>query len=582
MTSGGEGFVKVFFRQTVSMAALLALPSAALAAEPSASDFDRAGAEGAATLVLGELARSVVEGEASAGALRDRMLADPAAYRERDGARASLKDFFADNARRRYAEEAKAVLERLARPRRAADVFDAGFADGAVELATYARSDALEGAYPAAFERARAEACANQAQRFVAAVRPGEAEVDSSTPEKLRETLTARIAAGQDRPVFEENLGYISEKLAGPLVDEAFSQLKSQRASVEHARPEGAAPSALAGRLAGHVATFVASRRAASGGGHVYGIFPSVTNELVFSAAEKLARSRIGDALEKVDFPCDAEAVEKAILADLQGHARREDSIARLTPAAEGSLAAAAADAFVSAAPPEEREEASAFAKGALRRDPLASRAAAIVRGRLVPVLDGVRATLAAKRFAEACPSFADGTWFPDGAAVDSLCAKPDWKGTLAGWMKCAELAAAAPELAAGVELEETIAKADRFVAAALERARSARAVQLSEVDAEAVKAKEKFAAEAREGRKPKFEEVKGFLAGAVRAAWDAAREETLWKDAGKRPSNAALHHAALFPSVERRIEEKAKEIVASIEEPEPPKPEEPAPSESV
>ena len=164
---------------------------------------------------------------------------------------------------------------------------------------------------------------------------------------------------------------------------------------------------------------------------------------------------------------------------------------------------------------------------------------------------------------------------------MDSLCAKPDWKGTLAGWMKCAELAAAAPELAAGVELEETIAKADRFVAAALERARSARAVQLSEVDAEAVKAKEKFAAEAREGHKPKFEEVKGFLAGAVRAAWDAAREETLWKDAGKRPSNAALHHAALFPSVERRIEEKAKEIVASIEEPEPPKPEEPAPSES-
>ena len=63
---------------------------------------------------------------------------------------------------------------------------------------------------------------------------------------------------------------------------------------------------------------------------------------------------------------------------------------------------------------------------------------------------------------------------------------------------------------------------------------------------------------------------------------WEESRRATLWPD-GKEPANADVQHAALFPSVRRKIELLAKSILEELNQPQPEekKPEEPPPEET-
>ena len=68
-------------------------------------------------------------------------------------------------------------------------------------------------------------------------------------------------------------------------------------------------------------------------------------------------------------------------------------------------------------------------------------------------------------------------------------------------------------------------------------------------------------------------------LTEAVEAKWTERRAETLWGD-GERPSNADAQHAVLFPSVRKRIELVARQILEDMEKPEPEPEQKPQPQE--
>ena len=78
--------------------------------------------------------------------------------------------------------------------------------------------------------------------------------------------------------------------------------------------------------------------------------------------------------------------------------------------------------------------------------------------------------------------------------------------------------------------------------------------------------------------RTPDFAAIKAMLTEVTESKWSARRMSTLWPD-GKLPANADEQHAALFPSVRRKIELLAKVIVEEMKTPEP-KPEEEQPQE--
>ena len=568
---------------------ILCVCAAVVAASASAADgageFDRASAEGAAELVLRELSREVLEGGKSAEPLGAKMLADPGAYRRREQAKKALEQDFLKDLEARYASEAAKVLERLARPRKVEDAFSVGFLDEASQLDKEESAKSLRENYGRVFDAARKAACAAQAATLQAKVRPTEQEVDSTPPERLRETLAARISENQDKPVFEENLSYISERLAGPMVDDALKQRKSQQDSVRRTRVDGYAPSVLEANLARHVRIFVAERkRDAKDGEWVYAIFPSVTNELVCTQARKVALSRAADAAAEAKVGEGAETmVEKAIEEDAAKHVRRDESLKVFGPLFAAELREAAMKDVFARAPESEKTEFREFVEANAEKGEFADKVRERVRNEFLPLVVKVRDAMAKRQFADFHPQLADGTWFPGGDLADRVCGSHEYRHLVQKWRELDGVEGAKGGSEAELLLEETAKLADDSVAANFERARSARTYQLGLVEPAAKVVGEELAAKKKAGGKVELQDAVAALTDAVKKGWSEKREEVVWKGVPeeRRPVNADAHFAELFPSVVRKIEETAKKILEKLAEPEEKPPEDKPPQET-
>ena len=136
------------------------------------------------------------------------------------------------------------------------------------------------------------------------------------------------------------------------------------------------------------------------------------------------------------------------------------------------------------------------------------------------------------------------------------------------GWRKVPELESLAKADHGDLLMEETSADADQSVAAAFDLARSAIAAQnaiVGEVEPSVLgEAKDRKSSFWR--KTPDFKAIVGLLTEAVEAKWTERRAETLWGD-GERPSNADAQHAVLFPSVRKRIELVARQILEDMGE---------------
>ena len=129
--------------------------------------------------------------------------------------------------------------------------------------------------------------------------------------------------------------------------------------------------------------------------------------------------------------------------------------------------------------------------------------------------------------------------------------------------------------------MEETAADADKSVLAAFDLARNAIAAQnaiIGEVEPSVLgEAKDRKSSFWRST--PDLKAIVGMLTEAVERKWGEKRLGTLWGD-GERPANAADQHAALFPSVKKRIELVARSILEEMEKPEPEPEKKPEPEE--
>ena len=554
--------------------AAAAFAAAAACAADGAGEFDRAAAEGAAELVLRELSAEILEGGGAVEALRAKMLADPGTYRRREQAKNALGQAYVKDLESRYAAEARKVMERLARPKKIEDAFSAEFLQEASALRGEDTAKSLAERYGGVFDAARKAACDTQSAGLQARVRPSEAEVDSTPPERLRETLAARIAENQDAPVFEENISFISERLAGPMVDEALKQRKSQQESVRRTRADGYAPSVLEANLARHVRIFVAERkRDAKDGEWVYGVFPSVTNDLVRAQARKVALSRAADAASEARLGEGAEElIGKAIEEEPAKHVRREDSMKIFEPLFAAELKEAAMKDVFARAPDPEKTEFRAFVEENADSGEFADKVRERVRNEFLPLVGKVRDALSRRQFADFHPLLADGTWFPDGDLSDRVCGSHEYTQLVAKWRELPGTEGAKGGSEGEILLEETVRAADGSVAANFERARSARTCQHGLVEPAAKKVGDALAETAKSGRKVELKDAVEALAAEVKSRWSERREDVVWKGVPKEklPKNAADHFAELFPSVLKKIEEAAKKIIERLSEPEP------------
>ena len=569
------------------LCACAAVAAAAAMGADGAGEFDRASAEGAAELVLRELSSETLGGGKSVATLESRMLADPGAYRRREQARKALEPVYVKDLESRYAAEAMKVLERLARPKKLEDSFSTEFLEEASSLDAEDTAKSLRERYGGVFDEARRHACEAQANGLQAKVRPTEAEVDGMQPERLREVLAQRIEENQDSPVFEENLSYISSRLAGPMVDDALKQRKSQQDSVRRTRVDGYAPSVLEANMSRHLLGFVEGRRReAKDGEWVYGVFPSVTNDTVRAQARKVAMSRAVDSVAEVKRPDDVEhSIEYAIDSEPARHVRRDESVKLFESVFAEQLRAAALEDVFGRAPERERAEFREFVEANAEKGEFAEKVRDRVRGEYLPIVGVVRDAVAKRQFADFHPLLADGTWFPAGDLVDAVCSSHEYSQMVAMWRELHGVEGAKGGSEGEILLEETKKLADDSVSANFERARSARTCQLGLVDPSAKKVGESLAAEMKSGRKIELKDAVEALTAEVKVRWDEQRGEVVWKGvpAERLPANSREHFAGLFPSVVKKIEDAAKKIIEKLSEPEPEEkpPEEKPPEET-
>ena len=539
-------------------------------------DLDRSSAELAASLVLKDLREELRAKPADPAALRDAMLADPAANADPADAERAMALAHSNALARAFAAEARALLDRLAAPAARTDRFGAAFLADAETAPPDAIAAASDAAFPAAFRQAREEAVRRQAETLKANVRPAPDEVETRPRDDLARDLAARVEAAQGFAVFRENRPYIEKSLVGPILDDAFAQRDAQRDFVRDAGPAapGFAPSAIATNLAASLLAHLGERRrAAAPDAFVYGPFPSATGEVARAAAEARLAARFAAEAARADVPAAKETIRRSIEQDPAAHRRRADSLAAFEPALKDAVRDAATASLLALAPAAERDECAAFLRGRAADDavarPVADRVAAVVG----PWIDEIRRDLSGRQFAALAPALAAGTFVPDEAVVDGVCAaENDFRKTLRAWRRApglSDLAAAAPE---DRIFEETAAALDTAVPAAFEAGAAARGSQHKIVDGLYEDVKRAVRAL---GSVPPLERVVSIYKARAALAWTDARPAAIGLAAGAADDGRYLD---LFPSTLAKIELLAKTILEEMErekaQPETPPPE--------
>lgn len=551
------------------MSPLVLVLAAALSA--GNAEFDSTAARGALDIVVArEAARLAAEGP-SAGSLQAKMLAAPGDYDTVEHARERARtDFAALTLAELKAAQAKAATRLGIAKEELPDLKDA---DGGDSSAAFERLFAAE----------RKAACEAQAKTIVSATRPTEAEFDAKDEAALRSEMTARIAAEQKTPVFEENKGYISTQIVDPVLASARAERQRQAEYFSRARSEAAAPSRLRSDLEARFRANLEERAKGADAANAWGAFPSVLRDALPAAVERRTVDRLVGAVEGLKFDVTPESVAEEIRKDPAAHVKASESEKRFAAVYADDALVRGLEAAVAEAPEAERAELRAYLVERQRQDAPVKAADRIVRREVMPKWKAARAEAAARFASETWPTLADGTWYPSAELADAMAARSDYSEAVKGWREVEGLEELKNAPCGVPVMEEAADCANRQVAAAFDRARNAVNAQSALVDA----AHPEVLATARERKAsllrttPDVKEIVRLLTEATEAKWAEKRVATLWPD-GVTPANAEVQHKDLFPSVRRKIELVAKEIVEEMKDPEPeePKPEEEPPPE--
>ena len=285
--------------------------------------------------------------------------------------------------------------------------------------------------------------------------------------------------------------------------------------------------------------------------------------------------------VDDVAVAVDAETVLRTMAADPLAHRKADESEKVFRGIYAAQVMDGARTRAAQEAPAKERAEFEEYVRAHATAPELVKAVEARIRREVLPKWKAVRAEVAKSEAERIWPTLADRTWYPDAELADAVAARSDYAAAVKGWRKVPELESLAKADHGDLLMEETSADADQSVAAAFDLARSAIAAQnaiVGEVEPSVLgEAKDRKSSFWR--KTPDFKAIVGLLTEAVEAKWTERRAETLWGD-GERPSNADAQHAVLFPSVRKRIELVARQILEDMEKPEPEPEQKPQPQE--
>ena len=524
------------------------------------AEFDRTAAEGAWIVTTERFAREIAEKGPEPGSLKSAMLADPAAHKSREESERKCRELYAAAARKAYADKAEETRKRLGLDERSVAGLDRDPLD----------AKAIEAKFPSAFDAERRAAVEEQAKGLATVIRPTEAEFEEKSMDDLRREMTERVVREQKTAVFDENRNYVTTALVEPVLASGTEERSRQIEFLRHAKSEGAAPSAIAAELRSRLEKSVDERAKTAEPSRAWGVFPSVVKDALPKTAERRALKSFADRMSDVELAVTTNRVLEAVAADPKLHFRSDDSEKAFTKDAVKTVIAEACGMACADAPEAQREELGRFLEKNFEDDGIMKAAERQVRRDAVPKWRRARAELAELLAAQTWPTLADGTWYPDPDTADEVAARSDWKKAVGEWRRIPALERLAAADALGNLVEESAKAADAKVAAAFDLARSAIATQSAIVDEvqPAILADSRERRESFFRRTPDLAAITARLTAATEEKWGERRLATLWPD-GAMPANAEEQHADLFPSVRRKIELVARQILEEMEKPE-------------
>ncbi len=532
------------------------------------AEFDRTAAEGAARIAARRHVIELTTQGPTTGVLSRAMLANPRAHATVAASREACRALFVATATENFEAACREIRRRLELP----DDF----------VLTFEESDRkkVEALFPKAYEVERRAAVAEQAKTIVSTIRPTEAEFESRPEKELRAALTDLVVKGQNKPVFEENKIYISEKIVDPMIAGAHATRRRQREYLMRARCDAASPSRLTAELTRKLTEYVDEYRTKEKDAYrVWGVFPSVVKEALPTAVERRTLDRLVSQIEVQPLTVDAAAVEAEIAKDPKAHIKKKDSETKFSEVYTQKILTESFAATLNDVPLAERTELEAFLKARVKNASVTKAIERVVRREVMPKWKTARDAVAAKQLDVLWPSLANGTWYPSAELADETVARSDYKSALRNWRKLSALSELAEASGKNPVLEETGVRVDAQIAQAFDRARSAIAAQNKIVESEHQTVLGELRAK---GSRLKLQDVVQRLSEVTQEKWTDARVNVLWPD-GKIPENMDAQHSELFPSVRRKIELMAKVILEELSKPQPTEdaPEEPPPEET-
>ena len=551
------------------------------------AEFEKTAVDGAAEIAVSRIVTELKAKGAPSGTLERAMLAASNRFVAREEAKAACKLIYAAAVEEEFERQVKAVRERLGIPQsangRESDESSRIGEKISASIRSIREDSRSEALFEAAFVAERKSACEKQAKTIAGAVKPAEIEVETKDEAALRQEMTDKVAAQQKGGVFEENLKYISETIVDPVIESAKREMKRQREYLTRTKCEGYAPSVLETEIVANLRKNVAERKTKeTDPAQAWDVFPKTLEEGLGPAVERRTIDRVTKNVDDVEVAVDAETVLKTMAADPMAHRQADESEKVFRGIYAAQVLDGARTRAAQEAPAKERAEFEEYVRAHAAAPELVKAVEARIRREVLPKWKSVRAEVAKSEADRIWPTLADKTWYPDADLADAVAARSDYAEAVKGWRKVPELESLAKADGGDPLMEETAADADKSVAAAFELARNAIAAQnaiIGEVEpsvlGEAKDRKSSFWQ-----RTPDFKAIVGMLTAAVEEKWAEKRVTTLWGD-GERPSNADAQHAALFPSVKKRIELVARQILEDMEKPEPepeqkPQPEQP------
>lgn len=314
----------------ISMCAVLSAATTFASELVQAENLKKSSSHLAAQLVVDRLRDDVATNNNAVADLAKAMLSDPVRYRKTGEAKILLEPEFSESIKNTFRKRVDDLLDRMAKPKTRQEYFGAEFLSKAEDPGNAFLKKVAADSYQNAFKDARKKACEEQAKRLSSAIRPTEEEVDSSDRGSLVHRIAGKLIEAKKNAIFDENVGYILNTIAGPVVVEAYNQRDMQRESymtmpVNTYTPEFLVTNMLK-NIKGEVSRIQRERKAE--GHYGYGLFPSTTNNsLVAKMAKNRAIKNLTDALSNVSTNIfDRKWAEKEILTNIDKHRNRGDS----------------------------------------------------------------------------------------------------------------------------------------------------------------------------------------------------------------------------------------------------------------